>query len=90
MHWSIPAAYSPLSRCSSPAWYSVLPSGGWWGSSGVTYPGITRFDWVNLHTFTGFAFATLPIIHLLLHWQFFGHIRKTLSENITVPCDTTE
>ena len=64
--------------------------GGMAGEQRGTVSGITRFDWVNLHTFTGFAFATLPIIHLLLHWQFFRHIWKTLRGNAKEACTFME
>jgi hypothetical protein len=70
--------------------YLVLPSGGGRGSSWVTYSGITRLDWVNLHNYTSLAFATLLIIHMLLHWRFFRNIRKTLGKNAKEPCVMTE
>jgi len=70
--------------------YLVLPSGGGRGSSWVTYSGITRLDWVNLRNYTSLAFATLLIIHMLLHWRFFRNIRKTLGKNAKEPCVMTE
>jgi len=70
--------------------FLVLPSGGGRGSSLVTYLGVTRLDWVNLHNSTSLAFAALLIIHILLHERFFRNIRKTLSEKAKEPCDTME
>ena len=92
MRWSISAAYSPSFRRSSPGWSCILSclqeAGG--GASWVTYSGITRLDWVNLHNYTSLAFATLLIIHMLLHWRFFRNIRKTLGKNAKEPCVMTE
>jgi hypothetical protein len=32
-----------------------------------------------MHNSTSLFFAALLILHLLLHWKFFRHIRKSLS-----------
>jgi hypothetical protein len=58
--------------------FLVLPSGGGKGSGWTIYLGITRTEWANLHNVTSLVFAALLIIHLLLHWKFFWHIRRTL------------
>jgi hypothetical protein len=65
--------------------YLVLPSGGGRGSSWVTFLGITRAQWLNMHDYTSLAFAALLIIHLLLHARFFLNIRKTPGKRRTGP-----
>ena len=56
--------------------YIFLPSGGGRGGSWVTWMGVTRHDWVLWHDITGFVFAGLLLLHLLLHWKFFRHINR--------------
>jgi hypothetical protein len=58
--------------------YLVLPSGGGRGNSYALYLGIPRFQWVDMHDFTSFAFTALLIIHLLLHWKFFRNTPRNL------------
>lgn len=70
--------------------FLVLPSGLGRGNSLATYLGIARFQWVNMHNLTSFAFAALLIIHLLLHWRFFRNIRKTFGAGAKEPCETAE
>ena len=59
--------------------YLFLPSGEGRGGSWVTWMGIPRHDWILYHDIASFAFATLLIIHLLLHWRFFKHIGTALN-----------
>ena len=59
--------------------YFFLPSGGGRGGSWVTWMGITRHDWILWHDIAGFAFATLLILHLILHWMYFWNIRNGLT-----------
>jgi len=58
--------------------YFVLPSGGGRGNSYSLYLGVPRYQWIDIHDYTSFAFTALLIIHLLLHWNFFRNIRKNL------------
>ena len=67
--------------------YLFLPSGGGRGGSWITWMGITRHDWVLIHDVTSFAFAALLILHILLHWKFFGHIGKMLKPDAKAPDD---
>jgi len=73
--------------------YLFLPSSEGRGGSWVTWMGITRHDWVLYHDVASFAFAALLILHLLLHWKFFRHIRRNLSPAAPepgAPCDSGE
>jgi len=69
--------------------YLVLPEGGGRGSGWATYLGIPRNQWVAMHNSTSLLFAALLILHLLLHWKFFRHIRKSLSAEEKEPCGVT-
>ncbi len=70
--------------------FLVLPSGLGKGNGLAVYLDIARSQWVNMHNLTSFAFAALLIIHLVLHWRFFGNIRKTFGANAKEPCETAE
>jgi len=58
--------------------FLILPSGGGRGTGWALWMGIARNQWVAMHNATSLAFAALLILHLLLHWRFFRHIRKAL------------
>lgn len=70
--------------------FLVLQSGGGKGNSWITYLGIARTQWVNLHNYTSLVFAALLIIHLMLHWRFYRNIRKTFSERAKEPFGIAE
>lgn len=55
--------------------YLVLPSGGGRGGGWAIFFGIARNQWVVMHDNSSIVFAVLLIIHLLLHWKFFWHIK---------------
>jgi len=40
-----------------------------------------------MHDYTSLVFTALLIIHLLLHWKFFRHIRGYLSPVDKAACD---
>jgi hypothetical protein len=62
--------------------FGILPSGGggYKGGAGTLvsheFIGLTRFDWVAIHDWTGFIFAVLVAIHLVLHWRFMKNMHK--------------
>jgi len=70
--------------------FFVLPSGSGRGGGFATYLSIARDNWLNMHNYWSLAFAALLIIHLMLHWKFFRHIKKALGTNATEPGDTME
>ena len=70
--------------------YIFLPSGGGRGNSWSTWMGITRHDWILWHDITSFAFAALLVIHLLLHWKFFRHIRRAIGPQAKDECAADE
>ena len=67
--------------------YFFLPSGGGRGTGFNTYAGIPRNQWVTLHDYTSFAFATLLVVHLLLHWKFFRPKKKNGETGSDEPVD---
>lgn len=70
--------------------FFVLPSGSGRGGGLAAYLGISRDIWLNMHNYWSLAFSILLVIHLLLHWKFFRHIRRALGTPATEPCDTAE
>lgn len=44
------------------------------GGRGLSALGWTRHDWGDLHFWVSFAFLTLLLIHLALHWRWFWQI----------------
>ena len=56
--------------------FIILPSGrrsGW-----ETFLGITKETWVDIHTWVGFIFIAVAIIHLILHWNWIWAMTKKL------------
>lgn len=68
----------------------VLPEGSGRGGGLAQYLGIVRSQWVTMHNGTSLVFTVLLIIHLLLHWKFFYHIRKCLNPSPKESCGTEE
>jgi hypothetical protein len=62
--------------------YLVLPRGGGRWNGLQTFLDISRNQWLTLHDRTSLAFAILLIIHLLLHWKFFWHIRRYIGPGL--------
>ena len=54
--------------------YLFLPSGGGRRSVGIAFLGIPRSQWVAVHDYSSLLFASLLLLHLLLHAKFFLHI----------------
>jgi len=67
--------------------YLVLPSGGGRGNNWSLYLNIPRSQWLNMHNYTSLIFATLIIIHLVLHWMYFRNIRKCFIMKNRAACD---
>ncbi|MBW2977189.1 DUF4405 domain-containing protein [Candidatus Woesearchaeota archaeon] len=54
--------------------YIILPSGrraGW-----QEFWGISREAWRNTHTWAGFVFIAIALIHLILHWKWIWAMSK--------------
>jgi hypothetical protein len=70
--------------------YLVLPSGGGRGVGKGAYLGLVRDQWLNMHNYTSLVFATLLIIHLILHWMYFQNIRKCFIAKQKTDCGTPD
>lgn len=50
------------------------------GGAGLTALGMTRHEWGDWHTWIGYAFLALIVVHAAMHWQWLWKIaaqRKT-------------
>jgi hypothetical protein len=57
-----------------------LPAGSR-GGKGLSALGLDRHEWGDVHTWIGYAFIVLILVHLLLHWRWlwqFASQRKAL------------
>lgn len=65
--------------------YVVFPDGGYQGGQNASYIGqylgLTRHEWLVFHDIASFAFASLVILHLVLHWRYYRprYIRRCLA-----------
>jgi hypothetical protein len=50
-------------------WFA-LPSGGGKKSLELTYWGLTRHTWIDIHDWVAIAMIVIMIIHFLLHWKW--------------------
>jgi len=69
--------------------YLIFPEGGGRGSGWILFLGIAKNQWVTMHNNSSLVFATLLIIHLLLHWKFFRNINKCLNPKGKEQCEAT-
>ena len=64
--------------------WQVLPSGsGYRGGRSPTsldFLGFARHDWMDIHNISSLMFVVLVVIHLVLHWNWFKNLMKTLRE----------
>jgi hypothetical protein len=64
-------------------WFA-LPSGGGRQSLDLTYWGLSRHTWTDIHDYVAVALIIIVAIHLLLHWkwvfrmigQVFGQLKE--------------
>ncbi|MDK2973794.1 MAG: hypothetical protein PWP08_165 [Methanofollis sp.] len=75
--------------------FFFLPSGsGGWGHAGTgvvnlnAFLGVTRSEWVDVHSVAGFAFVILVVVHMLLHISYFRNIRCRLFPGKKEICET--
>jgi hypothetical protein len=70
--------------------YLVFPEGGGRGSGWILFLGTAKNQWITLHNYTSMVFATLLIIHLILHWMFFRNIRRCFNPRGKQECVSSE
>jgi len=64
--------------------WQVLPSGGGYrggrSPTSLDFWGLARHDWMDIHNISSLMFVVLVVIHLILHWNWFKNLMKTLRE----------
>ena len=50
-------------------WFAI-PSGGGRRAAELTYLGLTRHSWIDIHDWMAIALTVIVIIHLLVHWKW--------------------
>jgi hypothetical protein len=58
-------------------WFA-LPSGGGRRGLELTYWGLTRDTWIDMHDWVAIAMIVIVVIHLLLHWKWVCRMIKQL------------
>ncbi len=58
-------------------WFA-LPSGGGRGRLDLTYWGLTRHTWLDLHDWAAIALMVIVIIHLAIHWKWMFRMSRNL------------
>jgi hypothetical protein len=48
----------------------ALPSGSGRGSQGLTYLGLTRHTWVDMHDWMAIALVVIVLVHMVIHWKW--------------------
>jgi hypothetical protein len=73
-------------------WFA-LPSGGGRRGLDLTYLGLTRHTWIDIHDWVAIALTAIVIIHIIIHWKWvarmtrqifsqFGHFQPSIKELI--------
>jgi len=65
-------------------WF-VLPSGGGRRGLELTYLGISRHTWIDIHDWVAVALVAIVLVHLLLHWKWVLHMTKHTREQMIGP-----
>ena len=79
-NWIIDAGLflSAVMAILSGAYFLYLPVGGYQGGRNPAYIaeifGMNKDLWIDIHTWTGYAFVILVLVHLLLHATFIKNI----------------
>jgi hypothetical protein len=63
-------------------WFA-LPSGGGRGRLELTYLGLSRHTWVDVHDWAAIALTVLVIVHFILHWRWVVQMSKRIAANVT-------
>jgi hypothetical protein len=50
-------------------WFA-LPSGGGRRGIDLTYLGLTRHTWIDIHDWIAIALTVVVVIHLIIHWKW--------------------
>ena len=54
---------------------------GWGGGGGIgnlTYWGLTKHTWIDIHDWVAVALVALVVLHVVLHWKWIVRVGKNL------------
>jgi hypothetical protein len=63
-------------------WFA-LPSGGGRGGLELTYFGIARHTWINIHDWLAIALVVVVTVHLLIHWKWVVRMIRNIIIQLT-------
>jgi cytochrome b subunit of formate dehydrogenase len=63
-------------------WFA-LPSGGGRKGLELTYWGLTRHTWIDIHDWAAVVLTVVVIIHLLIHWKWVFRMTRQTFANFT-------
>jgi hypothetical protein len=66
-------------------WFA-LPSGGGRGRLGLTYLGLTRHTWTDIHDWVAIALTVIVIVHLIIHWKWLVQMVRHAFTTLTGAC----
>jgi hypothetical protein len=61
----------------------ALPSGSGRGAFNLTYLGITRHTWIDIHDWVAIALIAIVIIHLIMHWKWVTRMARQIFKQFT-------
>lgn len=70
--------------------WKFLPLGyGFRGGRGIltnnySFWGLSRYNWIQIHSVSSLIFFVLIILHLILHWSWLKNLPKILKNNTSV------
>jgi preprotein translocase subunit SecY len=68
-------------------WFA-LPSGSGRGSLNLTYWGVTRHAWIDIHDWVAIALMAVVVIHLAMHWKWVVRMPRQLAAQMTSSFNT--
>jgi uncharacterized iron-regulated membrane protein len=63
-------------------WFA-LPSGGGRKGLDLTYLGLTRHTWIDIHDWVAIALTAIVIIHLIVHWKWVTYMFRQVFTKYT-------
>ena len=53
------------------------------GASNLTYWGLSRHTWINIHDWVAVALVILISVHIILHWKWIARMVRTIFQGQT-------
>jgi hypothetical protein len=63
-------------------WFA-LPSGGGRRGLDLTYLGLTRHTWIDIHDWVAIALTCIVIIHFIIHWKWVACMIRQICTQFT-------